>query len=502
MTSPAQAALDDAVQAFVDDLTPAIEQVAAKVDRVDAGRLRSDVVVEAYNLTCAFIDADGLHTDDELWALISTFGPLMPTDLGKARPADLRQAGLLVGRRALLDEPSALLDVVVKADSHDGGERALRYARLGAEIGLAVAAVDLLPSRTELTAVDRFRATVHRARQAAPAPAPGPGGPSGASGTRRAGDRTAASDLATPAGAGGAGGTIAAPPTADELPPARPIEDLLSELDALVGLAEVKREVRLVANLLRVQQMRRERGLPVPDQSRHLVFTGNPGTGKTTVARLLAQIYRTLGVVERGHLVETDRAGLVAGFVGQTAGRVVAAFDRADEGVLLVDEAYSLARGGENDFGREAIDTLVKLVEDRRDRLVVILAGYPDEMAELVAANPGMQSRFPRTIYFPDYSDDELLAIVESLGREGRYHLDEAARTAVRAWLAAQPRDRGFGNGRLARNLFESAVANQASRLVALDSPTDDQLTTLTAADIPAPTSAAAAPGGPQGAEP
>lgn len=467
--------LDAAVTAFVDDLAPEVEALGASVATVDTRRLRADVEVEAYTLACAFIDADGLHTDDELWALIGAFGARMPSDLGRATPAHIRDARLVAGRRSHLDAPSALLEVLAGADGRDGGDRAARFARLGAQIGHAVAALDLLPSRTELDAIERFRATVARAVAAAlpgegPATWPIPGAPS-------------------PARPGTAAGTATAgtPGEAVDRPPARPLEEVLADLDGLVGLHEVKHEVHLVTNLLRVQQIRRERGLPVPEHSRHLVFTGNPGTGKTSVARLLAEIYRILGVVERGHLVETDRAGLVAGFVGQTAGRVVAAFDRADEGVLLIDEAYSLARGGENDFGREAIDTLVKLVEDRRDRLVVILAGYPDEMEALVSANPGMRSRFPRTIHFPDYGDDDLLAIFESLGAAGQYRLDGDGRAAVHRWFSAQPRDRGFGNGRLARNLFEAAVANQATRLVAIDGPTDDQLTTLTAADIPAP---------------
>ena len=201
------------------------------------------------------------------------------------------------------------------------------------------------------------------------------------------------------------------------------------------------------------------------DQSRHLIFTGNPGTGKTTVARLLAQIYRTLGVVERGHLVETDRAGLVAGYVGQTAPLVLARFDEADQGVLLIDEAYSLVRGGERDFGREAIDAIVKLIEDRRDRIVVVMAGYPDEMEELISSNPGLRSRFPKVIHFPDYTTDELLAIIDSMADKGGYRLDPGARARARIWLDSITRDKGFGNGRTARNLFEHAVSTQATRL-------------------------------------
>jgi SpoVK/Ycf46/Vps4 family AAA+-type ATPase len=329
-----------------------------------------------------------------------------------------------------------------------------------------VCSLDAHPSPSELAALDRFRGTLLRTMEQAGLSHPGTGAPV----------RTAAptADVAPVA------------PPQPESPP-RPLEELLAELEGLVGLAGVKAEVRLVVNLITVQNMRKERHLPVAEQSRHLVFTGNPGTGKTTVARLLAQVYRTLKVVEKGQLVETDRAGLVAGYVGQTAAKVTQVFDRAIGGALLVDEAYALARGGDNDFGQEAIDTLVKLIEDHRDDIVVIAAGYPDEMADFIGSNPGLESRFPKTIAFPDYTDDELVAIFVSLCDRNAYTVSDDARAVVRAWFAAQARDKGFGNGRLARNLFEAAVARQASRIVALQAPSDADLCALTAADIGMP---------------
>jgi SpoVK/Ycf46/Vps4 family AAA+-type ATPase len=263
------------------------------------------------------------------------------------------------------------------------------------------------------------------------------------------------------------------------------MNELMAELDELVGLQSVKDEVARLTSLLQIQALRAERGLPTVEASHHLVFTGNPGTGKTTVARLLSQIYRTVGVVSRGHLVETDRSTLVAGFVGQTAPKTLAALESALGGMLLIDEAYSLARGGDDDFGREAIDTLVKFMEDHREDIGIVAAGYPAEMRAFVETNPGLESRFTRTISFADYSDDELVTIFDRLGEKNYYTPSEDAITKLRALLAAQPRGRGFGNARFIRNVFEEAVGRQAHRLAALADPTDEQLTTLIADDLP-----------------
>ena len=453
---------------FVDSVTPALEAVSREVSGVPADKLRQDVTLEAFNLVCGLVTLDGRVTDDELWEVLAAFGPVLDTQLGGASPDALRGSGLLEAQRGFADRPSAMFEVLLTSDARGTTAHARTYYTAAVEIAFAVAAIDLHTSETELAAIERFRGMLLGAVEAMEA-------------SRHTTPTPAAGSVSTPVHAPPA----ASAPTAD-VPPRR-IDELLTELDALVGLEGVKHEVKLVTNLLRVQRIRAARGLPVLEQSRHLIFTGNPGTGKTTVARLLAQIYRTLGVVERGHLVETDRAGLVAGYVGQTAPLVQARFDEADQGVLLIDEAYSLVRGGERDFGREAIDTIVKLIEDRRDRIVVVMAGYPDEMEELIASNPGLRSRFPKAIHFPDYSTDELLQVMDTLGEKGGYQLDPGARAKARIWLDSITRDKGFGNGRTARNLFEYAVSTQAMRLGPIDSPSDDELVTLVADDIPVP---------------
>jgi len=260
---------------------------------------------------------------------------------------------------------------------------------------------------------------------------------------------------------------------------------VLRDLEALVGMAGVKAKVRDVANVARLQQLRSAQGLPTILTSFHAVFTGNPGTGKTTVARLLGRIYRALGVLRRGHLVECDRAALVGEYVGETAPKTHAVIDAALDGILFIDEAYTLARERE-DFGQEAIDTLLKRMEDDRERLVVVVAGYPGEMERFVNSNPGLRSRFNRFVEFPDYSPQELCRILASMCRTSRLRLAPDLKERLLAYFHARHRERDarFGNARLVRNCFEQLVAAQASRLVSGPPPDARALGSLLPGDL------------------
>ncbi|MEU1662015.1 right-handed parallel beta-helix repeat-containing protein [Streptomyces sparsogenes] len=266
------------------------------------------------------------------------------------------------------------------------------------------------------------------------------------------------------------------------------LEDLLGELDRLVGLARVKQDVASLVKLMRTVQRRESAGLAAPPLSRHLVFAGNPGTGKTTVARLYGRILAAVGLLERGHLVEADRSSLVGEYVGHTGPKTQRVFQEAMGGVLFIDEAYSLAPahgGGGNDFAQEAIATLVKLMEDHRDSVVVIVAGYPTEMEHFIDSNPGLSSRFNRTLMFEDYDTEELLRIVERHAASHQYDLTDAARATLTGYFELLPRDGRFGNGRSARQVFQAMTERQAYRVSEIENPSESELMTLSELDVP-----------------
>lgn len=265
------------------------------------------------------------------------------------------------------------------------------------------------------------------------------------------------------------------------------LEQLLAQLDEMVGLSPVKAQIRTLVNLVRVREMRREQQLKVAPASYHMVFSGPPGTGKTTVGRLVGAILHELGILSKGHQIEVDRAELVAGYVGQTAIKTDAAFKEALGGVLFIDEAYSLANeAAEHDFGREAIETLLKLMEDHREEVVVIVAGYREKMETFLESNPGLRSRFTRFIDFPDYSPDELTAIFLQLVKEGHYHLAPGSEAELRRTFASfyANRTETFGNARFVRNCFERTLEAQANRLSTVSVPNREELCTIRSEDL------------------
>ena len=290
------------------------------------------------------------------------------------------------------------------------------------------------------------------------------------------------------------GGTEAAAkdevPAAEEAPAEtkESVEELLAELDGLVGMEQIKRDVRSLINLIKVRKLRQENDLAVPELSLHMVFTGNPGTGKTTVARLLARLYHAIGVLEKGTLVEVDRSALVAGYVGQTAIKTREAIDKAMGGILFIDEAYALApeNGSGSDFGQEAIETILKIMEDERDELIVIAAGYPDPMERFISSNPGLESRFGKYFHFEDYNGAELFEIFKVQCKKNQYEPDEAAAAYAEKLFTElyENRDENFGNARDVRNIFEKAVARHSDRVAALEAPTRQDLLTLTESDL------------------
>lgn len=374
--------------------------------------------------------------------------------------------------------PPAFFYELIQSDQGSRRNNAGKFTELCSILLLLFAAVDDEVSQEEAAFVDQCTQTLVKAGGPAAPRAPevpesdaGPAGPEETQATQETQAQTEADGDQVPA------------------PPVESVEDLLAELDGLCGLDQVKKDVRSLINLVKVRKLRQENGLSVPPMSLHLVFLGNPGTGKTTVARLLARLYHAIGVLSKGQLVETDRSGLVAGYVGQTAIKTQEVITKAMGGVLFIDEAYSLtSQEGANDFGKEAIEILLKNMEDHRDDLIVIVAGYTDLMEQFIHSNPGLESRFNKYFYFQDYTAQQLFEILESQCERNSYVLSEGTREKAKKLLeeAYENRDENFGNAREVRNLFEALIARQSDRVAAMEAPTREDLMLITEADFDA----------------
>ncbi len=435
----------------------AYEQDGASIGELpekDARLLISYVATSDFEVDFDEIEwlSDGVHTRSDLEALEAT-------DTGQEAIGPLKDS--IQRMSDTVTNGSVGYRLLVLFDHLAGTRFSSECAQAAMSLVSTVAAVDGAPNALELEAIDQLRQAM-----------------------RKYARDTGLADFDAAGGVHGIHGETPTSHDAETSGGLRTMEELIAELDTLIGLEGVKAEVRQLADFIHIQNLRSTVGLPTQDVSYHLVFTGNPGTGKTTVARLFAEILGTLGVVSSGHLIEVERSQLVGHYIGQTAPKVRERVEEALGGVLFIDEAYSLAGKGEQDYGNEAIDTLVKLMEDHRRDLVVVVAGYPAPMNRFLDSNPGIASRFRRTLHFGDFTDDELVAIFEKICGDGGYELTEKAAERLLERLAATERGPGFGNARLVRNWYEDALGRQASRLVGSGETDIDALRTLRASDL------------------